>query len=89
MMQNQTGEKESFITRDIYLAAYMAMKGIQPELRSERDYVFFALPVNENVTSFLNEYNSNRKMAEFIRSVNNIKRQVYNLKDSIRCSLPG
>jgi hypothetical protein len=87
-MNMKADEKESFITRDIYLASFMSMKGIQPELKNDREYVYFAFPVNERVTTLLNEYNSNRDMANFIRSVNGIKKQVYSLKDSLRSSLP-
>lgn len=73
---------DRYLTSDLYLAAYLRLKGYKLEVEKNGKKVTFCFPkgeeVNNSVIEYLNE-GGNCSPLKYANSVKNLKNLIYNL----------
>ena len=76
-------ENLKYKTSDLYLTAFLRLKGYDYTVDKNRNKLFFAFDENENLLKDVNDYlmgNSNCDALSYSNSIKNLKNFIYNNK---------
>lgn len=75
-------KKRDFGILDIYLAAFLSIHGIKPELKIANNRVTFNFPVTDELYRIMYAYNSNEPtpVADFVTSIKTLRGQMLTMR---------
>jgi hypothetical protein len=76
------GEEEKYTTSDLYLGAYLKLKGYKMTVEKNRNKAVFVFEKNEGLQKEVNNYLNESGSCEpllFTNSIKNLKNLLYNL----------
>ena len=81
-MEKTTGQLRTFATLDLYLSAFLALCGIQPELEISNMKVTFKFPVSDRLYESITLFNSNCdiQILDFITAVKTLRGKMLTLR---------
>ncbi len=76
-------EKE-FTTLDVWLSAFLKLRGINPNLRVVRGKVLFSFPATDQIYRLLAEFNMNPEVpvVDFVSNAKTLRGEMLTLKNS-------
>lgn len=77
-------EDRTFTTLDVHLAAFLALKGIEPQLVSKGNRVIFSFP-NDAVWDLVDEFNCNSPVpiADFVSVLKALRGRMYDARGKV------
>jgi len=77
---------QKFPIMDIYLASFLLLHGIQPELTAQGNKIVFQFPVSNKVYKLCSQYNSNQSIPilDFVSVLRRLKSQMINMKGELK-----
>lgn len=75
-------EKKTLNTLDLYLAAFLTLHGLQPDLQVNNGRVTFNFDITDDLYRFSNAYNSNDTIpvADFVTAVKTLRGQMLTMR---------
>jgi len=82
-IEKKTREEKKLPILDIYQAAYLALKGIEPKLRKEGSRVVFTFRASSAVLERLRMYNLNPSLPilDYVAEVRRLRSQMVSMRD--------
>jgi len=70
-----------YVTSDLYLSAYLKVKGFKPKLVKEKNKFMFEFEKTEEIINYVNEYlteNGNCEPLSYTNAIKNLKNLLHN-----------
>ena len=82
-MSVKTKDEICFTTLDLYLAAFLSMKGSEPTLEKQGTRVVFRFPSGPNISALVDQYNLENpqiRILDYVYSVKKIRGRMLNVR---------
>lgn len=79
-------KQKRFTVTDLYLACYLQINGILPELQSINGRVIFTFPATDELYKLVNAYNTGAAVSvlDYITALKNLRGQMHNVKAGVQ-----